>query len=121
MVTTQTEASRLAKIWWESFPDCTNGHHFVALPESFEVPRLGPASKKRCDLVSSAAWETESTRGLGPHLLRFGVSNLALLAAANPSVRERFDRLKIRYGSRTIDTPDLWRSFLAGFKVVGLD
>jgi hypothetical protein len=123
LVTTKAKAAKYAAIWWESFPECTNGRLFVALPEGFEMPRLGPSStkSKRCDLVSSDAWDVEGRRGLGSELLRFGATNLMLLAAANPPVRARFDRLKLRYASKTIDTPKLWLEFLASFRQYDAD
>jgi len=107
-VTTKERSAELAAIWARAFDSCVEGHRVVALPEGYGVARLGGSSDEDCTPAYSQEFETAHL-GIGAHLLKFSDSSLMLLAAANPTVRTRFDRLQIRYASKLIDTPELWQ------------
>lgn len=83
----------------------------VAFPETFEVPRLDKRTQA-CEANGEIKHAEELRTLHGPRLVRFAPGTLCLVAAANPDVRKRFDRLKIQYGHRTIDDPVKWKQLI---------
>jgi len=52
-------------------------------------------------------------------LVGFTGGELDLLAGSSPEVRQRFDRLGVRFATTTVDTPALWTQMLAYLKALG--
>ena len=107
-VTGTARARELAVAWAEEFADCIVDGRVVALPPSYGVKRLDQRQslcEPRFDIKHAA--ELESLHGR--RLLNFTPGTLTFVAAANPEVRKRFDRLKIPYGWATIDDPVKWK------------
>ena len=106
-----SRAKALALAWSELYADCIVDAKVVALPETFGVPRLDKRTRT-CDASIEIKHAEELTTLHGRRLLRFAPGTLCLLAAANPDVRQRFDRFKIQYGHGTIDDPVKWKQLI---------
>ncbi len=87
----------------------------MAFPETFEVPRLDKRTQA-CNASVEIKHAHELSTLHGSRLVNFSPGTLTFLAAANPDVRKRFDRLKIQYGHRTIDDPVKWKQLIEFLK-----
>lgn len=108
-------ARELTLAWSEEFADCIERGRVVALPPSYDVKRFG-ARRTQCEPTFDIMHAAELESLHGRRLLNFTPATLTLVAAANPDVRKRFDRLKIPYGWATIDDPVKWRQLIEFLK-----
>jgi hypothetical protein len=110
-VTGRERAGEWARVWADTFASCMVGDRVVALPPGFGVHRLG-GPERLCAPSDGVSLPRGLKQLYVARLLNFTPGTLTLLAAANPVVRKRFDRLKIRYGWATIDDPAQWKQMI---------
>lgn len=101
LVVGDTRAREIGKAWAQVFASCLVGDRVVALPVSYGMKTLDQRATNCATAMDGKPAELETLHGR--RLIRFAPGTLTLVAAANPEVRRRFDRLKIPYGWATID------------------
>lgn len=112
LVVDSGRAIAFSKIFEKTFADSIAEGRIVAFPDGYRLPRLG-APPGACEPSRHFAGEEDFETVQEQRLIRFTDLLLALVAAANPEVRKRFDRLGLRYGSKTIDDPVAWQRTLS--------
>jgi hypothetical protein len=127
LVTDEASAKRLAIIWRYYNGEVVVGDRVVAIPFQNDLPNLaGPDERTFRDETGTEQVPAE----LGSHdhelempiaqaLVGFTGAELDLLARSSPEVRQRFDRLGVRFATTTVDTPALWTQMLAFLKALG--
>ena len=126
LVTDDATAKRLA-ILWRYYNGEVVGDRVVAVPHQQDLPNLaGPDERTVRDETGTERVPAE----LGSHdheletpiaqaLVGFTGAELDLLARSSPEVRQRFDRLGVRFATTTVDTPAVWTQMLAYLKALG--
>lgn len=104
----EREATDLAATWSELYAGCIVNDRVVALPPTFEFPRLG-GSEGGCAPLPVLSHPEHLERLPGRRLLSFSPGTITFVAAASPEARARFDRIGLEYGFRTIDDPIKWQ------------